>query len=140
MITRQQVVPIVQCVQCHLVLCNGTTWPDFSPILEACLLGGIDLHGEDLSGLSLAGADLTGANLGGALLSRADLSGADLTGALVNGADLTDAKLTNANLTKALFNRFSLASPGLSPAPHTLSGPFSPLYCGRHLTQHSECS
>jgi len=69
--------------------------------IDASVLRGAHLIGEDLSSLDLSGLDLTGSDLSRANLSHSKLINARLKGAVLFEADLTGCELLSADLTEA---------------------------------------
>ena len=84
--------------------------------MDAGVLRGAHLIGEDLSGLDLSGLDLTGADLSRANLSNSKLIGTRLVGAVLFEAHLTGCELLSADLTGANLSSCRAAGAGFESA------------------------
>jgi len=103
--------------------------------MEATVLRGAHLIGEDLSGLNLSGIDLSGADLSRANLSNSKLVSAKLNGAVLFEADLTACELLSADLTDANLSSCRATGAGFESATLANATMFSAQLKGATFTK-----
>ena len=103
--------------------------------MDASVLRGAHLIGENLSGLDLSGLDLTGADLSRVNLSNSKLVKTRLGGAILFEAELTGCELLSADLTGANLSSCRAAGAGFESANLTNATMFSAQLQGATFTK-----